>query len=336
MRVAVLGSHGFVGSAVTECLQQQGHTVTRVRAPRLREADLASCMEYPTAHPEEVFRLANQFRACDAVVNAAGNPDASSQDLADLLGANAAIPGLVASASQEAHIARVVHVSTAAVQGRRPTLDESPEVSPFSPYSWSKAIGERAFHRWSPHEGVIYRPGSVHAHDRRVTRGLTRIARSPLSSVAGPGDAPTPQAHIRNVASAVAFLSTTDLQPPPIVIHPWEGFTTKSLLETLGGRRPKQINSHLANGLVWIGRRAGRLSGRLEANVRRVEMCWFGQPQAPSWLSTSGWTPPYSLVAWESLNDTAAGDVRGQLDSTSPHPIPTAIDVERSRSSPPH
>ncbi|MBM6545758.1 NAD(P)-dependent oxidoreductase [Janibacter sp. YIM B02568] len=286
---------------MANALREAGHEVARQRTPRLRVPSALAARAFPATNHECVDVIASALEGCNSVINAAGDPDASSQDLNALLGANAAIPGLVAAAAQQVGVRRVIHVSSAAVQGRRPVLDESPEVQPFSPYSWSKAVGERTFQSWAPEEGVIYRPGSVHAPDRRVTRSLSRLARSPLSTVAGDGSNRTPQALIGNVGSAIAFLATTESKPPPIVIHPWEGMTTQSLLEALGHQTPRHLPAWAARALLTAGRLASRLNGRVEADVRRVEICWMGQGQADSWLTVAGWLPPMGAGAWESL-----------------------------------
>lgn len=311
MKIAVLGSTGFVGSAVTQTLESNRHVVVRIPTPRILCHTAEQCMEYPRRHPERVSRLARELRGADSIVIASGDPDASSQDVPKLLGANSAIPALVAAAASLAGIHRVVHVSTAAVQGRKPVLDETDDLRPFSPYSWSKAVGEEALRAWLPAEGVSYRPPSVHAPDRRVTVALTRLASSRLSTVAGDGTAPTPQALIENVASAVVFLATCPSTPPSIVIHPWEGVTTASLLRQLGDKDPRHVPTGLARVLVRASRLVGKCSGRVAANARRLEMCWFGQTQGPSWLVAAGWSPP---CAWSQLVPRLGG--RGVRAST--------------------
>lgn len=72
-----------------------------------------------------VARLAEQLYDCDVIVNCAGNPDASSQDLKSLFGANGALPGIVAAKAGAAGASRYVHVSSAVVQGAALQLDDS-------------------------------------------------------------------------------------------------------------------------------------------------------------------------------------------------------------------
>jgi hypothetical protein len=52
---------------------------------------------------------------------------------------------------------------------------------------------------------------------------------------------------------------------------------------------------------VRLLRLTARVWSGLEANVRRVEMMWFGQAQEPSWLVEAGWEPVAFEGAWEEL-----------------------------------
>src|SRR5690606_30044832 len=122
----------------------------------------------------------------------------------------------------------------------KPVLDSSEDLRPFSPYSASKVMGEVLARQ--PYDGVEvvrYRPPSVHAPSRRVTRMIRKIAGSPAATVARPGTQHTPQALLPNVAAAVAHLATVDGPVPPVVHHPSEGVTVTSLMQDLsGGRTP--------------------------------------------------------------------------------------------------
>lgn len=313
MRVIVVGASGFVGRNVTEALHDAGHDVVPVRAPRLAPvapSDLHSYSAPPTLRHE----LEEHFAGADSIVNAAGDPDASSRDLARLCAVNALLPGVLASIAADcSQRPRFVHVSSAVVQGRAKVLDSSVRVDPFSPYAQSKILGEDAVRRNLPVGHVIYRPSSVHDPSRRVTRTVARLAGSPLRSIAGGQTRPSPQAHITNVASAVAFLATTEREVPGTVIHPWEGLTTLSLMQLLGGRDPRVVPETYARLIVATLAQAGRLAEPLAANARRIEMMWFGQRQDQSWLSSAGWSPPVGAEGWKQLRrDVVGSHVTGE------------------------
>lgn len=298
--VAVLGASGFVGMHVSRALAERGVTVTDVRAPRL----ITSARDRPGLVAElsradvaqEVADLRARVAGCDAVIVAAGVA-AATVDGDELFGANALLPGVVAEAASPA--TRIVHVSSAAVQGRRARLDESEEYAAFSPYSHSKALGEQLLLTLR-RDACCFRPTSVQGPGRRVTKRLVALVSSPLASVAGRGEAPTPQALVGNVADAAAFLALTDMAPPRVVLHPWEGVTTGGLVRALGLREPWHVPVPLARLIVWSAFAVGRRSARAAGEARRLEMLWFGQAQQPGWLE-GRWSAPQSLDAWKEL-----------------------------------
>lgn len=300
-KVAVLGASGFVGSAVAEALSRRGAVVHAVRAPRLQAPVPVTTTDMPQAFREAVVQLAAACAGADVVVNCAGDPDAGSQDLGALYGANAVLPGVAGAAARTAGARRYVHVSSAVVQGRAPRLDDSFTVDGFSAYARSKILGERSALDLGPTCTCVYRPPSVHATSRKVSRLTSRIADSPLASVAAPGTQNTPQAHIANVGDIVAFLALTEADPPAVVTHPSEGLTAAGLMELLGGRRPLVIPRPVARGLTRAAEMAGCLVPAVAANARRVEMLWFGQQQAPSWASEWGWLPVAGQREWHTL-----------------------------------
>src|SRR5690625_2538888 len=142
MRVAVVGATGFIGSATVQALQMGGHAVVPVKAPRLASLSERSAAAYIESRPRELGRLIELLGNCDSVVNAAGLPDATSGDSGQQIAVNGVLPGLIAAATCEVRARRLVHVSSAAVQGRRLVLDETDEFDDFSPYSHSKRLGE--------------------------------------------------------------------------------------------------------------------------------------------------------------------------------------------------
>lgn len=303
-KVAVLGASEFVGSAIAGALATGGYEVLPIRAPRLPAMSTAEGTRFLESLPPELHALTEQLHGMDAVVNAAGRAGASSADSEALIAANGVLPGMVAAASVAAGVPRMVHVSSAAVQGRAAVLDAGDVVDPFSPYARSKILGERLARRHGGENVVVYRPPGVHGADRDVTRAIVRVAVSPVSSVARPGTDPSPQALIDNVAGAVAFLATTALRPPAVVIHPWEGLTTTDVLTLLGGTPPHTVPRVLARAAVSALALAGRVAPTVAANARRAEMLWFGQRQAESWLTQAGWVLPVGRDGWERLGQS--------------------------------
>ena len=298
-QVGVLGARGFVGQAVVQALEGQA-TVIPLSAPRLNleRSDVESGP--PMLDPQRVDDVASSLLGLDVVINAAGNPDASSMNSQALFAANALMPLLAYRASQQAQVRRFVHISSAVVQGDRPSLDSSRDWRPFSPYALSKVTGER----WllgaanPPTELIIYRPPSVHARGRGVTVKIAKLASSPLRSVAGKGDRPTPQALVQNVADAVLFLALTREESPEIVHHPWEGLTTGELWRVLGGREPHHLPEWLCRAALQVAHKGDGLWPAVAPYRRRLEILWFGQDVDPSWLTDHGWEPP--IGSWVS------------------------------------
>lgn len=299
MGIVLVGASGFVGSAVMEVLLREGHPVAAIQAPRVDPSAVKPGVDLDLA---AVADLEGELIGADVVVNCSGNPDASADDINRLIAANAVSPAIVARAAKRAGVRRLVHVSSAVVQGRRPQLDESHATEEFSPYAHSKAEGERRV--WREFAGaIVYRPPSVHAEGRRVTSITARIASSPIASVASPGDQHSPQALIGNVASAIAYLATTSQQPPAVVVHPWEGLTSRDVMELLGGKRPILIPLWFATAVCRALESAGSRLPIVAQNARRIEMLWLGQDQADSWLTTAGWSPPLGRDAWRELGE---------------------------------
>ena len=209
-RAVVVGAGGFVGSHVCEALEARGVEVVRVSAPRLAPMSASGAEAFvegvETADEAGGFAgLLDSFRGADAVINAAGDPDASSRDGAALIAANGALPGLLGRLAEAAGVRRFVHVSSAVVQGRRPVLDASDEFDAFSAYAKSKALGERFARRSGPAQTVCYRPPSVHHESRRVTQLTARIAASPGLRMGVPPSTPkTPTLVIVIVPPAIS------------------------------------------------------------------------------------------------------------------------------------
>lgn len=299
MSWSVIGGSGFVGTAVTRALADAGIGMRTVRAPRLRSeaATTDALLHEADGLAGVVDGLAEDLRGSTVVVNAAGAATPRSAASSGLTGANALLPVLIARACAAAGVRRLVHLSSAAVQGNRAVLDESAATEPFSPYSRSKALGEQAL--VSEHHGglevVLVRATSVQGPERPTTTALVRLAASPLASVASPGTAPSPITSVDALAELVLAVGSHDGPVPPIVLQPWEGMTVRTVLESAGG-----TPLLLPPGLCRLVLRAGYavselLRERLHGSIRRVELMWFGQDQVAGWTESAGITLPFRV-----------------------------------------
>ncbi len=187
----VIGASGFVGSSIVARLNAEGISVDPIEAPRLatRALDVDSIIDEADQLEGIIDSLAEAFAGAQVVVNAAGLAAPNMQDLPPLVGANALLPAVIAIAAQRTGVRRVIHLSSAAVQGPRLVLDDSEETNPFSAYSFSKALGEEALldlqdyfldeHPESAPELCILRATSVQGRGRRTTELFAKIASSP-------------------------------------------------------------------------------------------------------------------------------------------------------------
>jgi hypothetical protein len=251
----------------------------------------------------------------DVVVNAAGLAAPESDDEADLYGANTMVPAVLAEAAAAAGVARFVHISTAAVQGRRDPLDETPEVEPMTPYARSKASAESILLESrvrTPAAVSIYRPTSVQGRDRAMTRHLVRLAGRRWVPVAGAGDAPVPVSLVDNVAAGIVHLIRSP-ELPRIVLQPWEGMTSRSLLESLGGTRIVGVPPALMRLAVRSLYAGGTRSARIAAVARRADLLVFGQPQDARVLVDLGFSPSGGAAAYGRLAAEVRADLAGEL-----------------------
>lgn len=300
-RIAVIGATGFIGRHVCAVIESRGATPIRVEAPRLASAPPSQIYDRIAVDTDNFERLRRIFLEVDVVINAAGIANPRSNLTGALASANSVLPGIAGRACRAAGVERFIQVSSAAVQGRVATLDARPAARGFSDYSWSKVVGERAALHWGPTETIVFRPPGVHGADRSTSRLMTSVASSAFSAASRPGTQPTPQALIENVADAIVFLARYPGHVDPIVHYPWEGLTTASLMHILGNRKPLLIPPLLASGVVSSLYRLSVLFPGLRASTRRLEILWFGQAQAASWLEANGWEPPLGLNKWRSL-----------------------------------
>ncbi|MEA2828885.1 MAG: hypothetical protein QOG43_3324 [Actinomycetota bacterium] len=255
-------------------------------------------------HPSAWSLLLDAMGGCTVVVNAAGRAEPAAASLVRVWGANVLLPQVLAEAAHHCGVTRMVHVSSAAVQGSRLRLDESRDVEPSSPYAESKAVAEAALldrRVACPPEVVVYRPTSVLGEDNKVTRRFSRLARLPVLPLIEDGDAPLPVALPGNVAAAVVHL----VQVPAaqeVVLHPWELMTVRTTLEAFGSRcffvhLPPRPSRFVLRGTRHL--LAGHAS--LHASFRRYELMILGQIQDARHLSETGFVLPYGPEGYVQL-----------------------------------
>lgn len=294
-RWAVVGASGFVGSGVARHLRGRGYDVVELAAPRLeyevRVLDGSVIVESAITDPA-VGTVASQLDGVDVVINAAGAAAPGEGSTRQLWGANAYLPAVLAYASRQVGAARFVQLSSAAVQGRTRTLDETARYAPFSPYSRSKAVGELgllALAASDPHATggvVILRATSVQGTGRSTTQNLRRLAGSRLASVAAPGDQPSVVSSLHCLAETIEMIGAEQGEVPGIVVQPWEGLSVAEVLRVAGDeRQPFVLPRWLCSVLLAVGYLAGRLAPQFAGRSRRLEMMWFGQSQVSGWAS---------------------------------------------------
>ena len=306
-KIAVAGCSGFIGSRVLACGRARGLHVDAITSPRFAAQEVnqvaVAAADWEGANRELFEELSRSLTGFETVVNAVGMARPGSSDSRSLHAANALQPAVLADACRRAGVRRLVHVSTAAVQGRIDPLDETPSHAPFSPYTRSKAAGERhlleAFHGGSP-EMVVYRPASVLAPERTTTRLVSRVAAAPVVAVVDGGRRPLPVALVENVAAGILFAATAP-SCPPIVLQPDEGITTRGLFELFGARRFVSLPASLAALGLGALRRSSALVTPLTTAARGLELLFIGQRLAPSSLTAAGFVPTAGPEAWESL-----------------------------------
>ncbi|MFW0155713.1 NAD-dependent epimerase/dehydratase family protein [Rothia sp. P6271] len=298
----VIGASGFVGSSIIARLQADGIDSDPIEAPRL-----ATSQTNPQALIKEAYRLegiinslADSFAGADVVINASGLAAPHQQELAPLIGANALLPAVIAIAAQRTGVKRILHMSSAAVQGSSPVLNNEIKTSPFSAYSFSKALGEKVLlmlleesqqHARTP-EICIIRATSVQGSGRKTTESFAKIASSFLGSVAGTGQQSSPVSSSYALAEFVSMVGQFPQRLPAIVVQPWEGSTCSSVLIDAGRRRPFTLPHQLCQGIIRSGYAFSRLlDDRFQGTVRRVEVMWFGQRIDDSWARNHGLLP---------------------------------------------
>ncbi len=303
LRIALLGASGFVGRHVAAALEARGIPVVRLpglRVPGGVDVESAATAFFQTGTFADLVR---GLEGCSAAVNAAGLALPGSSDTTALGLANTAVPLVLREAARRAGVPRFVHVSSAAAQGRRDPLDETPEVAPLTPYGRSKAAAEQALSRCAGGPDLlIYRATSVQGKGRGMTKMLARLAAFPAVPVPRDADRHLPLALAENCGAAIAHLAIAPAAGPGIYLHPWEGVTLRNFLSALGVRPLPvpllgpgfRVTAPLASALLGS-------SPRMTALLRNAELFFLGQGQDARNLARTGFSVPVGIEGYRKL-----------------------------------
>lgn len=291
--VGILGAGGFVGKGVAAAFQRAGHPVLSL--PRLvlpaklnpSTPDLGSPRFRDELLPANLH-LIEQLASVDVAINAAGMADPASADVATLWAMNKALPAAFDVLASEAGLRRVVHISSAAVQGGN-ALNEKPEWSPVTAYGRSKAEAEQYLLKNAETPTIIYRATSVMGPGRPIVDKLINFYAGRLAPVFGDGSAPLPLSALPNTGDAVATLALA-VDAPLIALQPFEGVTQLGLAEALAQPHTRVQRILLPPGVSRICAGSSKLPSSLMASLRRADLLIFGQSQAATALADCGFT----------------------------------------------
>jgi UDP-glucose 4-epimerase len=178
MRVLVTGGAGYIGSAVTDRLLRDRHSVTVIdNLSRGRRDAVPALAEFVQADIGDTGALGRVFHGCafDAVMHFAGFIEAGeSMLLPEIYFDNNATRTLTLLRAVAQHrVPRFIFSSTAAVYGEpgHIPIDEDAPLQPESPYGESKLMVERMLHWFHKIFGLRYAclryfntSGAIHGH----------------------------------------------------------------------------------------------------------------------------------------------------------------------------
>lgn len=253
MRVAVTGAAGLLGRSVTHYLADRGvevRAVVRTEAQgRTLEHDRP--VSILTADVRSVSSLLAAFADCDAVLHCAALVQTRGPTrefyVTNVLGTQA-----VLQACREAHVSRLVHISSQSVYDldRAPdggVIDETwatePRPERRGAYSRTKLAAEHLLRRASsvsrPPHIVILRPGALYARGRLPGPGMLGkwLPHSGLGIVVGRLDTHLNFTHVINVAEAVRLALSADVPAGSVFnIVDDEALTQQKYMQMLGPR----------------------------------------------------------------------------------------------------
>lgn len=240
MRIAITGSSGLIGSALTERLRQGNHTVTRVvRARKAAEASDAMYWE-PAAGELDMDGLAEQ----DAVINLAGENIAGIWTSAkkrrlrrSRVGGTALLAMSMAELPADSRPSTLINASAIGYYGDRPPdqpLNEAADAGtgffPELVRDWEAATepaADAGVRVVRTRFGVVLDPAGL------LLKATTLATRLGLGAKIGAGNQPLPWTTRRDVVEAIAFLlERPEVEGPVNIVAP-DRVTNEQYADTL-------------------------------------------------------------------------------------------------------
>ena len=139
MNVLIIGSKGFIGSALTKRMEQSGYRVWGCDVATDHAAEHYFQIDIANADFEEVF-TAQAFDLCINCAGAASVPDSYLHPVRDYYVNTQLVFHMLEAIRKHAPACRFLQLSSAAVYGNPPALPVNEElpVHPLSPYGWHK------------------------------------------------------------------------------------------------------------------------------------------------------------------------------------------------------
>jgi nucleoside-diphosphate-sugar epimerase len=284
VRYAVTGAAGFIGSHLSEALEQAGHEVvgldcfTDYYDPALKEENARGLDVRRVDLAEDDL----DFRGLDGVFHLAGEPGvrASFADFAPYLSRNVLATQRVFEAAAQAGV-RVVFASSSSIYGdaeRYPTPEDVPP-RPISPYAITKLACEnleRAYAKSVALQAVTLRYFTVYGPRQRPDLAFTRIVTALAEG--GPfdlyGDGSVSRGFTYVADAVAATIAAMERAPAGAVYNVGGGAETTmreaiALCERIAGRRLDVRTAPDASGDVR----------RTAADTRRIRRDLGWEPQ---------------------------------------------------------
>ena len=299
MRILVTGATGFVGSALTHRLLNDGRFVVRAAVRRASDAVPEGVERVVVGDLTAETDWQPALAGVEAVVHLAGRAhvthDAAADPLQEFRKVNVAAALELARQAAAAGVRRLVFLSSVKVNGEHGSYTEAHAPAPANAYGISKHEAELAFRRVAVESGMavvivrsplVYGPGAK-ANFRALTRAVARGIPLPLGA-------------IHNRRSLVALDNLLDfiqrcLEHPGAVnqtflVSDGEDLSTTDLINRLAramGKTARLIpvpSALLMAAAILLRRRdmAERLLGSLQVDISKARR-------------VLGWVPPISV-----------------------------------------